>query len=84
VAVTVAIKYELVPQGVVLMPVVAVVDAPTIRAVEVDVAWALVVATSKNRNRIPRLPHTFRRLVDVARATLRVVATGVNRISDIF
>jgi hypothetical protein len=82
---TVAVSVTLAPDA----AVVTVVLRADVRAafsvveVAVAVAWALVTAASRNRNRTAMLPQPFRKLVDVARAALRVVAFGVDRLSDI-
>jgi hypothetical protein len=78
--VTVAVSVTLAPEanvddavGVVMTVVVAA-----------GVAWALVMAASKNKNRKATLPEPFSMLVLVARVPLRVAAPDVVRISDIF
>jgi hypothetical protein len=51
--------------------------------VVVAAAYALVMAASKNKSSIARLPRPLGLLVDVATALLRVAAAGVDRFSDI-
>jgi hypothetical protein len=53
-------------------------EAVTVAGVSVVVAWALVMAESKNIRRIARLPQPFWMLVNVASAILRVVAMGLD------
>lgn len=58
---------------------------PIFSVVEVGVkALAVLMAASKNTRRNARLQQPFRMLVDVVRTPLRVVAAGVDCLSDIF
>jgi hypothetical protein len=78
-AVTVAVIVTLTPKA----EVEDAAGAVMVVVVASAVAWALIMAESRNRSRIDTLPQPLRMLVDVAGAPLRVAAPGEVRISDI-
>jgi hypothetical protein len=81
----VAVSVTLAPEAAVVtaVPSAEVSALFSVVAVAVAVARPLVADASRNRSRVARLPHLLRMVVDVARAALRVVAIGIDRLSDI-